>query len=108
MEEEYSIVDMDCNPRNRYVTLIPHESPNDDHDESISKVLLPEGYEHKKCLYGVYHLDNISPDCVQVSADDINKLVVVNESMIETIDIYQGEYWLIQENHIYGVLNDIE
>ena len=39
-----------------------------------------------------------------MSLDDIGKLVVVNDSMVETASLDQGDFLLVLENHIYGVL----
>ena len=88
-------------PRNRYVLLT--EVSEETVDEK-PLVLLPEDYTAKSSPYGVYELNQISADCQKVSLDDIGKLIMVNDSMVETASLDQGNFLLIQANHVYGVI----
>jgi hypothetical protein len=92
---------MKLNPRNRYILLgdVPKT-----YDDDVSTILLPEEYTIKSSPYGVYQIQQYSADCTKLSLDDIGKLAVVNDSMVETASLDQGEFLLIQENHVYGVL----
>jgi hypothetical protein len=87
-------------PRNRYV-LLTDVSVNTDEESTI---LLPEDYTAKRSPYGVYQLEQISTDCQKVSVEDLGKLVMVNDSMVETASLDQGSFLLVQENHVYGVI----
>ena len=88
-------------PRNRHVLLgdIPQDA-----DRDKPTILLPEEYTAKTSPYGVYEIVQYSSDCTKLSVDDVGKLAVVNQSMIETVNVSQGEFLLILENHLYGVL----
>jgi len=94
---------MKFNPRNRFILL--KEVPKT-HDSKKPTILLPEEYTAKLSPYGVYQIHEYSGDCTKLSVDDIGKLVLVNESMVETVSVDQGDFLLILENHIYGVLED--
>jgi co-chaperonin GroES (HSP10) len=89
-------------PRNRYLLLtVVEEQPE---EENKSRILLPDDYTQKKSPYGVYLIEQIAEDCSKVTLGDIGKKVLVNDTMIETASLDQGDFLLVQENHIYGVL----
>ena len=93
---------MKLTPRNRYILLgdVPKA-----YDDDVSTILLPEEYTIKSSPYGVYQIQQYSADCTKLSLDDIGKLAVVNDSMVETDSLDQGEFLLISENHVYGILD---
>jgi len=93
---------MKLTPRNRYILLgdVPKA-----YDDDVSTILLPEEYTIKSSPYGVYQIQQYSADCTKLSLDDIGKLAVVNDSMVETASLDQGEFLLISENHVYGILD---
>tara|TARA_R110000824_G_scaffold174460_3_gene352640 strand:- start:394 stop:681 length:288 start_codon:yes stop_codon:yes gene_type:complete len=93
---------MKFNPRNRHILLsdVPKM-----HDSDVPTILLPEEYTAQLNPFGVYKVEQYSGDCTKLSVDDVGKLVLVNESMVEKVNVDQGEFLLILENHIYGVLN---
>jgi hypothetical protein len=93
---------MKFTPRNRYILLgdVPKT-----YDDDVSTILLPEEYTIKSSPYGVYQIQQYSADCTKLSLDDIGKLAVVNDSMVETASLDQGEFLLISENHVYGILD---
>jgi len=88
-------------PRNRYILLSAAEPSV---TEASPTILIPDDYQIKTNPYGVYTLEQVSADCQKVSLDDIGKLVMVNDTMVETASLAQGDFLLIQENHIYGVI----
>ena len=94
---------MKIEPRNRYLWLAEVEKNK---KEETTTVLLPEGYTAQTNAYGVYQIAKISLDCTKVTERDLGKYVVVNEIMVETASLDQGNFLLIQENHIYGILED--
>jgi hypothetical protein len=94
---------MKLSPRNRFILVSEVESNS---EEVQPTVLLPEGYSVKTSPYGVYQIQQLSEDCTKVSLDDIGKYVMVNDSMVETASLDQGEFLLVLENHIYGVLDE--
>jgi len=73
-------------------------------EEEKSVVLVPDTYKVKSSPYGVYQLEQISSDCKVVTTEDLGKLLLVNDNMVETASLEQGEFLLVQENHIYGIL----
>ena len=90
-------------PCNRFVlvTAVADEFEK----EEKPTVLVPDAYKIKRSPYGVYQLEQISNDCKVVTVDDLGKLLLVNDNMVETASLEQGEFLLVQENHIYGVMN---
>ena len=92
---------MSLDPRNRFLLL---EEPPQPTEENAPTILLPEDYNVKTNQFGVYRISQISTDCSKVSLEDIGKLVVVEDHMVSTASLDQGDFLLIQENHIYGVL----
>jgi len=93
-------------PKNRYVTLEEVDARYDE-EEIESTVLVPEEFRHKHVEpYKVYMLDEIAPDCTQVSEGEMGKLVVVNNTMVEKLTLDGEGFLLVQENHIYGVIEE--
>ena len=91
---------MNLDPRNRFILVSEVEKTN---DGVLPTVLLPEGYSVKTSPYGVYKIQQLSEDCTKVSLEDVGKL---NDSMVETASLDQGDFLLVLENHIYGVLDE--
>ena len=92
---------MSLDPRNRFLLL--EEAPAQTEKE-LPTILLPEDYNVKTNPFAVYKISQISTDCTKVSLDDIGKLVLVEDHMVSTASLDQGDFLLVQENHIYGVL----
>lgn len=92
---------MSLDPRNRFVLL--EEAPQQS-EEDVPTILLPDDYNVKTNPFGVYKISQISVDCTKVNLDDVGKLVVVEDHMVSTASLEQGDFLLVQENHIYGVL----
>ena len=92
---------MSLDPRNRFLLLEEAPQPT---EENAPTILLPEDYNVKTNQFGVYKISQISTDCSKVSLEDIGKLVVVEDHMVSTASLDQGDFLVIQENHIYGVL----
>tara|TARA_R110002074_G_scaffold366916_3_gene540910 strand:+ start:2296 stop:2586 length:291 start_codon:yes stop_codon:yes gene_type:complete len=89
-------------PCNRFVLL---SAVPESESEQQTTVLVPDSYKVKSSLYGVYQLEQVSTDCTVVNEDDLGKLLLVNDSMVETASLEQGDFLLVQENHIFGVMN---
>ena len=92
---------MNLDPRNRFLLL---EEPPQQAEENGPTILLPEDYTVKTNPFGVYKISQISVDCTKVSPEDIGKLVIVEDHMVSTASLDQGDFLLVQENHVYGVL----
>lgn len=90
------------NPLNRFLLL--EEAPNTEQPDQPT-ILLPEDYNVKTNPFGVYKINQVSVDCVRLNEDDVGKLIIVNDAMVETASLDQGDYILVQENHVYGVLD---
>ena len=95
---------MKLSPKNRFILV--SEVNNTEQEPVLPTVLLPEGYSIKSSPYGVYKIQQLSEDCTKVSLDDVGKLVMVNDSMVETASLAQGDFLLVLENHVYGVLDE--
>tara|TARA_B100000886_G_C20160650_1_gene381909 strand:- start:267 stop:551 length:285 start_codon:yes stop_codon:yes gene_type:complete len=92
---------MSLDPRNRFLLL--EEAPQDT-EENAPTILLPDDYNVKTNPFGVYKISQVATDCTKVSLDDVGNLAVVNDTMVETASLDQGDFLLVQENHVYGVL----
>jgi len=90
-------------PRNRYI-LLSEILQNVDNDKPT--ILLPEEYKTRSNPHGVYKIQLVSDDCTKLKSSDSGKLVIVSDSMVEKINIDQGNFLLILENHIYAILED--
>ena len=93
---------MYLDPRNRYVLVSEIDASE---TQEKSTILVPEEYTAKTSPYGVYQIQQFSSDCTKVDVDDIGKCVVVNDAMVETASLAQGDFLLVLENYIYGVLD---
>ena len=92
---------MSLDPRNRFLLLEEAPAPT---EENAPTILLPEDYNVKTNPFGVYKISQISTDCTKITLDDIGKLVIVEDHMVSTASLEQGDFLLVQENHVYGVL----
>ena len=92
---------MSLDPRNRFILL--EEAPQQS-EEDAPTILLPDDYNVKTNQFGVYKISQISVDCTKVNLEDVGKLVGVEDHMVSTASLEQGDFLLVQENHIYGVL----
>ena len=92
---------MSLDPRNRFILL--EEAPQQS-EEDAPTILLLDDYNVKTNPFGVYKISQISVDCTKVNLEDVGKLVVVEDHMVSTASLEQGDFLLVQENHIYGVL----
>ena len=92
---------MKFEPRNRFILLdeVKHV------EEDKSTILLPEEYKVKTNPHGIYRVQQFAEDCTKIVESDLGKLVVVNDTMVETINIEQGSYLIVLENYVYGVLS---
>ena len=60
----------------------------------------------KKNNHEVYYIESVSADCEKVKQGDIGRLAIVDASMVENVKISHGEYLIVQENYICGILSD--
>ncbi|QDP51321.1 MAG: hypothetical protein GOVbin630_19 [Prokaryotic dsDNA virus sp.] len=96
---------MNFHPKNRFI-LVSEVTRDPNEPEIKPTVLLPEGYSIKTNPYGVYKIQQLSEDCTKVSLQDVGKLVMVNDAMVETASLPQGDFLLVLENHVYGILQE--
>ena len=87
---------MKFEPRNRH--LLVEKLKN---EEEKSAVLLPEGYE-KIEEYSLLRVLSASPDC-SVMARKGEKIIVPTH-LIQDIRVEEGEFSIVLENHICGVV----
>ena len=92
---------MSLDPRNRFLLLEEAPTPT---EQDAPTILLPEDYNVKTNPFGVYKISQISTDCTKITLDDIGKLVIVEDHMVSTASLEQGDFLLVQENHVYGFL----
>ena len=94
---------MTIEPRNRHLSLRPVVV-----EEEKEKVqfLLPEGYQDPNPSHHLYEILAVANDCEKVNAYDIGKMVLVNNSMVEELNIGEKVQYLMLENYVYGVCTD--
>jgi co-chaperonin GroES (HSP10) len=92
---------MKFDPLNRFLLL--EEAPKKESEEPT--ILLPDDYNEKSNPFGVYKINQVSVDCSKLNEEDVGKLIIVNDAMVETASLDQGNFILVQENHVYGVLD---
>jgi len=88
-------------PVNRYVRLKEIVEPV---TKQESLIAMPHDYRAPQ-TQRTWHVDSLANDC-SVSCKP-NDIVIVNDSMIERFIIKSGgEYILILENYIIGIINE--
>ena len=91
-------------PLNRHVSLEPVES--EETEEEKSTILVPDDYSVPKSRHSLYKIVAIARDCEKLNDVDINKTLLVNNSMIEEIKVKDTIYYLMLENHAYGLFSE--
>jgi hypothetical protein len=91
-------------PLNRHVLLEPIET--EETEEEKSTILVPDDYSVPKSRYGLCKILAIARDCDKFNNTDVSKTVLVNNSMIEEIKVEETVYYLMLENHAYGLFNE--
>jgi len=93
---------MKFEPFNRHLLLEPILEKKK--EEKQSTILLPEDYSIAK-RHEVYEVVAVAQDCIQLATSDVGKTIVVDNTMVEEIDVNGDVFYLLLENHIYGVIN---
>ena len=90
---------MTIEPRNRHLLLEPVESK----EQNEITILTPEDYHTPKEQYKTYKILSVAEDCSKINANDVGKIVLVNNSAVEEINFGGITQYLMLENHVYGV-----
>ena len=93
---------MNFKPKNRHLLLEQIKTSS----EETSTVLVPEEYKVRTNPYAVYRVLAVADDCAKFADGDINKTMVVNDSMVEIIDVGHGQFTIVLENHVIGTLTE--
>jgi len=94
---------MSFEPLNRHLLLMPIKK---EEEEKKSTILVPEDYSIVKSRYEIYGVLAVAKDCEKVSKHYIGTKVLVNNAMVEEINIKDKTYYLMLENHIYGIISE--
>ena len=94
---------MKFKPKNRHLLLEEVNLPKED---DKSTILLPEEYKARTNPHAVYQVLDFAGDCTKIERDIVNKLVVVNDAMVDSINVDHGNFTVVLENHIIGVLEE--
>ena len=81
-------------PFNKHLIVKPAEE-----NTETSSVLLPEGVEIKRQTYKPYKVMQ-KPSNSTLQCDEI---VIVPEHMVERLDCFGNEYYLVLENHVVAI-----
>jgi len=91
-------------PLNRHVLLEPVESKETEKEQST--ILVPDDYSVPKSRHGLCKILAVARDCDKFNDADVNKIVLINNSMVEEIKIEDTVYYLMLENHAYGLFSE--
>jgi len=94
-------------PVNRHISIIPHKRKKKE-----TNVLLPEDYKEERSLHLTATILEVAPDCSpefkQLKYDKTRKHdIVVERSMIQEIDVMGKLHYVILENYVLGIIEDV-
>jgi co-chaperonin GroES (HSP10) len=91
-------------PVNRRILIVPHFKKEKDD----TGILLPEDYKPQEEQHIIATVVDVAPDCAPSFTSIRNsrerREVIVERSMIETIDYKDKKFHLILENYVVGVM----
>ena len=91
-------------PHNRHILI---DILEEEEQEKELSFLLPEDYKKQKSPYVLCKVKDFACDCKLDITTNIN--IVVQRSMLETIEILGETYYLVLENYVYGSIeNEVE
>tara|TARA_A100001011_G_scaffold353289_1_gene394714 strand:+ start:15202 stop:15537 length:336 start_codon:yes stop_codon:yes gene_type:complete len=98
-------------PVNRHLLIVPHFKKQEDN----SGVLLPEDYKPREDKYISATVLDVAPDCsstfLKYSQDtrmfQENSTVIVDRSMVETVNFRDKDYYIILENYVCGKISEL-
>ena len=91
-------------PFNRHILI---DIIEEEEQEAEHSFLLPDDYKKQKSPYVLCMVKDFSCDCKIDIRTGIS--VIVQRSMIETIEITGKTYYLVLENYVYGSIeNEVE
>ncbi len=98
-------------PVNRHLLIVPHFKKEKD----TSGVLLPEDYKPREDKYISATILDVASDCsngfLKYSMDtrrfQENSTIIVDRAMIETVNYRDKEYYIVLENYVCGIINEI-
>ena len=92
-------------PVNRHLTIVPHIKKN----ETQAGVLLPDDFKQEEDRYITATVLDVATDCAPAfqkmrghSTD--SRVVVVERSMVEEIEVADKSYFTVLENYVVGIL----
>ena len=92
-------------PVNRHLTIIPHVKKS----ETKTGVLLPDDFEMEEDRFITATVLDVASDCAAAfqkmrghSTD--SRVVVVERSMVEEIEVADKSYFTVLENYVVGIL----
>ena len=89
-------------PMNRYILIDPVETTPQ--KQKTTGILVPEEYVEKE-HYKVYEVVDISSECGKINQYQKGKKILVNNTMVEEFNLGDETFYLVSENHIYGVFS---
>jgi hypothetical protein len=96
---------MEFKPFNRYVLVQKEAQAAPRSEEQKSTILVPESYVPES-PYGVYRVLSVASDCERLSSDMEGRLLLVNSSMVEKVEIPGHTFSMVLENYIYGAFSN--
>ncbi len=94
---------MKFEPLNRHLLL----SKIKEEEEKKSTILVPDDYSVVKARHETYGVIAVAKDCEKVPRDYVGQKVLVNNAMVEEVNIKGETYYLLLENHVYGILSEL-
>jgi co-chaperonin GroES (HSP10) len=94
---------MNFEPLNRHLLL---SKLKEEEEEKKSTILVPDDYSVVKSRHETYGVVAVARDCEKVPRDYVGQKVLVNNAMVEEVNIKGKTYYLMLENHVYGILSE--
>ena len=95
---------MKFEPLNRHLLL---SKLKEEEKEKKSTILVPDDYSVVKARHEIYGVIAVAKDCEKVSKNYFGQKVLVNNAMVEEVNIKGETYYLLLENHVYGILSEL-
>ncbi len=88
-------------PLNRHILVKREENEEPVNDRSF---VLPDDYAKPKETYEVVEVRATASDCKIIV--NVGDHIVVERSMVNTVTVGGGEYYLVLENYVYGAMTN--
>jgi len=94
---------MHLEPVNRHLLVEPL---SEEEKKTTSGVLLPEDYQSQTPTFTSVKLISASRDISNIQLMSPGKILIVQTSMLESVEHRGTQFFLVKENYVMGVVHD--